>query len=87
MKRLNLRRYILIIRDLQIDPRFSHACQFESTLNKAAFVFFFKERPVLSKHCIRCLHHCSIVVGVELFLQRLLVSEQRRCILFSADER
>ena len=40
MKRLNLRRYILIIRELQIDPRFSHACQFESKLNK--FAFFFK---------------------------------------------
>lgn len=64
-----------------MDPRFSHACQFKSTLNKVAF--FFKERPVLSKHCIGCLHHCSIVVSVELFLQRLLVSEQSRHIFFS----
>lgn len=43
MKRLNLRRYILIIRELQIDPRFSHACQFESMLNKV--VFFLKNAP------------------------------------------
>lgn len=27
-----------------MDPRFSHACQFESTLNKVAF-FFLKNAP------------------------------------------
>lgn len=46
MKRLNLRRYILIIRELQIDPRFSHACQFESTLNKVAFFFLRTPRAI-----------------------------------------